>query len=47
MVAPVAVLLAPDVGPDRAEDAHADLQQDDEGDLEVEEVVEGACAPEP
>ena len=43
MVPLVAVLLAPDVGADRAEDAHEDLQQDDEGDLEVQEVVEGPC----
>ena len=44
VVALVPVLLAPDVGAHSAEHAHHDLHQDDEGDLEVEEVVEGACA---
>ena len=37
--------LAPDVGRDRAEDAHGQLQDDDEPDLEVQEVVVRACAP--
>ena len=39
VVACKAGALAPDVAGDRAEDAHGQLQHDDEADLEVQEVV--------
>ncbi len=39
LIARPAGVVAPDVGSHRAEDAHGQLQDDDEADLEVQKVV--------
>ena len=43
MEPPEAQLVAPDVAGDRAEDAHCQLQDDDEPNLEIEEMVVRTC----